>query len=422
MRIYIMCLFIFSFNVYCLDFNQYCQYQAAEQDCSSELKQAIIDASNTGENIFIPAGAKYLIDKLDTSGLHLNQISIIGNNQNKPIIHTDGIQLFDINNLSISNIKIMGIHNEDDDSSDIKQNKRLLIIGANDRLNKAENITVERVDFENAAEDLLVLWNTKNVTITNNTFRRTGLAMRIAPIIGAPDDKRPRGSGLLFHNVIDASVSFNEFYEIKKVGIFIDGDDILDENIAIFNNHIDMLSTEKPTKRYGLKGGAGIYFGNANNTTNAQVYNNRILNYKMNGMRINGTNFTITNNAFNYSGQCDEMDNNITKPLVGMAIKAHFLINAEIKDNCIQNTHSGFVLESWDNIENVNINHNTVYGAKINFWIDDQAGAISSNINTEDNMIADEQGDMADSGGANGILLSLLMALHLMRLQRKRHN
>jgi hypothetical protein len=64
----------------------------------------------------------------------------------------------DINDLSISNIKIMGIHNEDK-CNDVRQGNSPLLIGAKDRLKKASNISVVQVDFENAAEDLLVFWN-----------------------------------------------------------------------------------------------------------------------------------------------------------------------------------------------------------------------------------------------------------------------
>lgn len=417
-RTLFICLFLFSIKVSALNFNNYCAYNKAEQDCSSELLQAIIDASASGDTIELIAGSEYRIDRLDTSGFFLQHLSIVGGAQNKPVIHTDGIQLFDINNLSITNVKFVGINNEDNPDADNKQSKRLVIIGSNDRLNKATNISIEQVDFENAAEDLLVLWNVQHVEVKQSTFRRTGLAMRIAPIIGDPNDIRPRGSGLLFHNVIDANVSNNEFYEIKKVAIFIDGEDMLDENIAIFNNHIDMLNFEKPTKRYGLKGGAGIYFGNANNTLNAQIYNNRIMNYKMNGMRINGTNFSVSNNAFNYSGECDEMDNSIAKPLVGMAIKAHFLVDAKITGNCIQNTHSGFVFESWQVIENVNVNQNTIYGAKVNFWIKDREDGISSNINTDANKIKEHKIESTSSGGSTGTL-TIFLLIFAIRLRNK---
>jgi len=414
MRILLTCLLLLllSFKVYSINFNQYCQYKAAQQDCSAEFMTALLDAVNTKEDLNFLSGEKYQITRVDTQGLDLEGVSIIGDKDNKAVIHTDGLHLFDINSLLIENVKIMGIHNEDNDD-DVKQGNSLLLIGSRNRLIKINNITVRDVDFENAAEDLLVFWNTQNVTVTNNTFRRSGLAMRIVPSVGDPNDLRPRGSGLLFHNIIDATLSFNEFYEIKKVGIFLDGEDILDENIAIHDNFLDMESFEKPTQRYGFKGGAGIYIANSINSQNIQIYNNRILNYTMNGMRINGINIKVFNNLFNFRGQCYEMDSSIAEPLVGMAIKAHYLIDSEIINNCIQNTHAGIVLESWDNIDNIKINNNTIYGAKVDFWIDDQEGGTSSNIFIEDNTLGDSSGERESSGGTFSILLLLL----LFRLQ-----
>jgi len=414
-----MSLFFLSFDIYSLNFNQYCQFTKAQQDCSVEFTNALLDAANTNEDLHFLSGEEYRVGRIDTAGLALTGISITGDANNKAVIHTDGLHLFDINDLSITNIKIMGIHNEDNDD-DVRQGNSLLLIGAKDRLNKASNITVNQVDFENSAEDLLVFWNTKNVTVTNNTFRRSGVAMRIAPIL-IPGDLRPRGSGLLFHNITDAAVSFNKFYEIKKVGIFLDAEDILDENILIHDNYLDLLSFEKPTQRYGLKGGVGIYIANTINSNNIQIYNNRILNYTMNGMRINGTNITVKDNFFNFSGQCTEMDKSIAKPLVGMAIKAHYLIDSEIINNCIQNTHAGVVLESWDNIENIKVNKNSIYGANVNFWIDDQEGGKSSNIVIDGNILGDSNGDVESSGGTFPPYLFLIFII-IYRLRNKHNN
>lgn len=421
MRIFFIGFLFLSLNVYSLNFNQYCQYQLAQQDCSQEFINALLDAANTSENLHFSSGEEYRIDRVDTAGFALSGVSITGDTENKAIIHTDGLHLFDISDLSIANIKIMGIHNEDNDDY-VRQGNSLLLIGAKNRLKKATNITVNQVDFENAAEDLLVFWNTKNVTVINNTFRRSGIAMRIAPIL-IPGDLRPRGSGLLFHNITDANISFNQFFEIKKVGVFFDAEDILDENIVINDNYLDLLSFEKPTQRYGLKGGVGIYIANKINSNNIQIYNNRILNYTMNGMRINGTNITVRDNSFNFRGQCTEMDHSIAKPLVGMAIKAHYLIGSEIINNCIQNTHAGVVLESWDNIENIKVNKNRIYGANVNFWIDDQEGGKSSNITIDDNILADSNGKVESSGGTfTPILLLFFIIVSLLRDKQSLHD
>lgn len=277
---------------------------------------------------------------------------------------------------------------------------------------------MDNVEFENAAEDLLVLWNTQNVTITNSKFSRSGLAMRTVSSVGDPNDLRPRGSGLLFHNVTDLNVSFNEFYQIKKVGVFLDGEDVLDENIKIHDNYIDLLSDEKPTQRYGLKGGAGIYLANSINTKDVEIYNNRIINYTMNGMRINGSNIKVFNNSFNFSGKCGETDNSVSQPLVGMAIKAHYLINAEITNNCIQNTHAGIVLESWDNIMNIIVKNNHIFGAKVDFWVDDQEGGTSSNIDISDNVVGNGDGESESSGGASSLLILLCLWNFLCKTKR----
>jgi len=187
MKFIIILAFVFT-NVQALTFDDYCIYNSAEQDCSAEFKRALLDASNTQQTLILSPEAIYRIDRLNTQGLHLENVTITSDadNNNKPIILTDGLSLLDVNHLSISNIKIMGIHNED---SDIIQDNFLLLIGTRGQHSRSKNITIDSVDFENAAEDLLVLWHTAHVIIKGNSFKRSGLAMRTA---GEPSDLRPR--------------------------------------------------------------------------------------------------------------------------------------------------------------------------------------------------------------------------------------
>jgi len=409
MRILLILLSFYSFDIYAVDFNQYCQFNKGGEDCSEEFILALTDASITKESITLKSNETFVLNEINTAGIHLSDINIIGlsDSTKKPIIKTNKLYLFDINDLLIDNIKIMGINN---DEGETEQSNTLVLIGAKDKYNKANNITITNSEFENSAEDLLVFWNTQKVIVKNNIFKRSGLAMRIAETIGDPNDLRPRGSGLLFHNIINASIESNEFYEMKKFAVFLDGSDILDDDIRIFDNHIDMLNFEKPTKRYGLKGGAGIYIGNSTNSQNIHILNNRILNYTMNGMRINGDNIIVKNNSFNFNSACTTADQTISSPLVGMAIKAHFLTNSKIENNCVQNTAAGIVLESWENIENINISQNSIYGAITPFYFVNKYGGQHSNITKENNTISDAVPEKEKNTSSGSLYILLLIS------------
>jgi len=387
MHIILFGLLLFSLNVFALDFNQVCKYNQGQQDCSNEFIEALTILNESNEALIFEEDEIYRLENIDTASLDFSNIKLLGvstNKGKKPTILTNKLYLFDINNLLINNLRIMGINNNEGET---EQSNTLVLIGSKNKDYKAENLTVSNSEFVNSAEDLLVFWNSQNVTVNNNEFRRSGLAMRIAPIIGDPNDLRPRGSGLLFHNIIDASINFNEFYEMKKFAIFFDGSDLLDKNINIFNNHIDMLNFEKPTKRYGLKGGAGIYIGNSTNSHNIRIQGNRILNYTMNGMRINGSEIIVKNNFFNFRNNCNEHDESITGPLVGMAVKAHFLIDSEITGNCVRNTSAGIVLETWKNIKNINIENNTITDAKASIYITHKYSGVYSNLKINRNIL-----------------------------------
>ena len=87
----------FSHKLYALNFDEYCSFSSAEQDCSTELLNALLDAANTKEAITFSEGSSYRIDQINTQGLFLSGISLVGEGRDKPIIHTDGIYLFDTN-------------------------------------------------------------------------------------------------------------------------------------------------------------------------------------------------------------------------------------------------------------------------------------------------------------------------------------
>jgi len=348
-----------AFDSLSLKFEEYCQFTDAVQDCSTEFYQALSDASVQDKSIIFEGGHQYYIESVNTSAMGLSNIRLLGITKDgvKPIIHTNKLRLAEISDIYINNLAIYGKDNEEGDE---QQGTTVTFLGSKYNSTKVSNITVTNSLFENSAEDLLIIWNSDKIRISNNVFRRSGSAMRISAIL-TPGDYRPRGSGVLFHNVSDLTVSENEFYEMKRTGIFLDATDILNDDIQILNNFIDMISYEKPTHRYGLKGGAGIYVGNSPNFSNITIQGNRILNFKMNAIRLNGSNITVKDNAINYLGTCHEMDTSIVDPNVGIGIKAHYLTNADISGNCFQNTSTAISLESWSHINSVKIDQNTVY-------------------------------------------------------------
>jgi hypothetical protein len=61
---------IFSFNVHSLDFNQYCRYQLAEQDCSVEFSNALLDAANTNEELLFFQMKNIVLNELILLVLH----------------------------------------------------------------------------------------------------------------------------------------------------------------------------------------------------------------------------------------------------------------------------------------------------------------------------------------------------------------
>jgi len=378
MRLLLVSLFFLSINSFALDFNKYCQYTQGEQDCSAEFIQALYDASKNSDSIFFEPNEIFTIRSVDTIGLAISNVKLIGISEgnNKATIITDKFHLFDVSNLYINNLKFTGLHNE---VGDTEQGTSIVIFGTKQDNNKANGITVTNSIFEESAEDLAAVWNSKNVTFSNNVFRRSGLAMRTQVSESDPSDLRPAGSGLLFFNVDDANVSFNKFYEIKKTAMYFHAEQIINKNVNVTDNYIDMESFEKPTQRYGLLGGAGIYIGNSPNFYNFRVQGNRVLNYKGNAVRVNGSNMLVKNNFFNFRGECHVMDETIASG-AGIAVKAHYLIDSTIIGNCFQNSAAGISLESWNNIQDVNILENVIYKAENAIFVTYKSNSVYSKI------------------------------------------
>lgn len=378
MRFLPIVLLVFSCHAFSLEFNKYCQYTNGEQDCSLEFIQALYDSTAKNESIFFEPGEIFNIRSVDTRGFGINNVRLVGISEEgqKPTIITDKFHLFDVSNLYINNLKFTGLHNE---IGDTEQGTSIVILGTKDKAHKADGITVTNSLFEESAEDLAAVWNSKNVRFSNNVFKRSGLAMRTQISEDNPNDLRPAGSGLLFFNVDEGNVSFNEFYEMKKTAMYFHAEEIINKNVEITDNYIDMESFEKPTLRYGLLGGAGIYIGNSPNFYNFRVQGNRVLNYKGNAVRVNGSNMLVKNNFFNFNGSCNEMDSNIM-PGAGIAVKGHYLKDSTIEGNCFQNSGAGISLESWNEIRNIKIVNNIIYNAENAIYVTYKGSSVYSDL------------------------------------------
>lgn len=378
MRFFLLSLAFFSINSYSVNFNKYCQDTTGELDCSTEFIQALYDATENNESIVFESGEIFNIRSVDTRGLDISNVRLVGitEKNNKPTILTDKFHLFDVSNLYINNLKFSGLHNE---IGDTEQGTSIIILGTKNKNEKASNITVTNSLFEESAEDLLAIWNSKNVAISNNIFKRSGLAMRTQVSEENAADLRPAGSGLLFFNVDEAIISFNEFYEMKKVAMYFHAEEIINKNVDIIDNYIDMENFEKPTQRYGLLGGAGVYIGNSPNFDNFRVQGNRILNYKGNAVRVNGSNMLVKNNFINFRDKCEFADNSIAGG-AGIAIKAHYLKDSVITGNCFQNTSAGISLESWKEIRDITISNNIIYNAENAIFITYKGSGVYSDL------------------------------------------
>ena len=340
----------------------------------------------TKEALYLKENETFLLSEIDTSKLDLSNISIIGEGvgEKRSKIITDKFQLLNISRLTLMNLSIQGLHNEIGD--DI-QGGNIVLIGSKAQSKPVTDIFISNIAIENSSQDLMAISHANDVTIVNSLFRRSGLGMVIEPLPPGSTDYRPRGSGLLFSNVNDIRISNNRFLEIKKVGIFFSSASIISNDIIVHDNYFDLLNFEKPTHRYGLKGGVGMYFEQSANFQNVNISNNTILNFSLNGLRMNGKNFTVRNNRINTTECGQALDTEIG----GVAFKAHFLEKAVISDNCVQNTEAGVLMESWGEINNVLITKNKVYNPVSGVIIEYKGAGVYSEVVVDGNEIYDSQ-------------------------------
>jgi hypothetical protein len=369
-----------------VDLNVFCKSTNAEVDCSKEFSEALLEAKLTKEALYLKAGEKFLLSSVDTSNLDLANISIIGEGkaEQRSKIITDKFQLLNISRLTLMNLTIHGLHNEIGDNI---QGGNIVLIGSKAQSKPVSDIFISNIAIENSSQDLMAISHATGVTIVNSLFRRSGLGMVIEPLPEGSTDYRPRGSGLLFSNVNDIRITNNKFLEIKKVGIFFSSSSIISNDIIVQDNYFDLLSFEKPTHRYGLKGGVGMYFEQSANFENVNLTNNTILNFSLNGIRMNGKNFTVRNNQINTLECGQAFDGTIG----GVAFKAHFLEKATISENCVQNTEAGVLMESWGEIYNVLISKNTVHNPISGVIVEYKGTGVYSEIVVDGNEIYDSQ-------------------------------
>ncbi|WP_448547026.1 hypothetical protein [Thalassotalea fusca] len=349
----------FTHSANALEFNSFCDATQAERDCSAEFIQALEQVALSGEPLLFRKNEVFWLDWVSTDDLRLDGVTIIGegNDQDRPKIVTNRLELVNISNLNINNIIINGKNNEEGENI---QKHAVVLLGAKSLSKRVENISISNTLFNESAQDLLAIAYVDKVQLINNTFKRAGLGMHLEPL-NSDTDPRPRGSGLLLNNVADANIIKNNFFEIKKVGIFLGASQVNSKNIIVANNLFDLQNFEKPTQRYGLKGGVGIYFDQDGNFSDVKLISNTVKNYHLNGFRINGKNFYVENNLFNSVEGCGTEQTSFEEPIGGPAVKSHYMDGAWIKNNCVHNSGALTVLESWNMIKNVTISDNKVY-------------------------------------------------------------
>jgi len=144
--------------------------------------------------------------------------------------------------------------------------------------------------------------------------------------------------------------------------------DVQDSKIS--NNIFDLGLKDRPSGRYGYLGGSCIYISQEGSNSNISIIDNECNDFANTGFRLNGNIITVSNNHINHrdnGSSCNTVNFTPTakelggkvKP-EGMAIKAHMLTNSNIDNNCIRHSTSGIVLESWDEISNVDILSNFI--------------------------------------------------------------
>jgi hypothetical protein len=90
-RYLLLGLIFFSCQVFSVEFNSYCPFTKGEQDCSAEFLEAMADMSLNGGSLILKSGEVFLVQNVNTEGLQLSNVKIVGASENiqQPIVLTD---------------------------------------------------------------------------------------------------------------------------------------------------------------------------------------------------------------------------------------------------------------------------------------------------------------------------------------------
>ncbi|RUO46648.1 hypothetical protein CWE21_10865 [Pseudidiomarina aquimaris] len=377
-RLIITLGFYFSLGAaHATNFNDFCPHTDASVDCSSEFVDALYAAAEKNDALYFYGNEKFWLRGIELNDPTLEVVNLVGvaHEGNQPTVITEGMSLIINGRMSISGLRFEGYKPYEPTLG----NKGYLLkttVGHD----LTSGLRIENNDFSNASEDLLAVWNSTNVSIHNNRFQRAGLADHIEVML-IPGDERPIGSGVVVNNIVDANIIRNDFYEIKKIGIYFDSTHIVSKNVTIANNLFDLKHYEVPTKRYGFQGAVGVYLNQIMEFSNFEILGNTFLG-TINGVRINGSDIRVAYNNFNPSGYCTNTSTSTSSIIedTGIAIKGHYLENIKIENNCIDNHAVGIALVSWKNISDVDINENKINDGHTGIVVEDIEGADFNSI------------------------------------------
>lgn len=375
-RLIPLLLLLLAVMTHAKDFSQYCGSTSMEKDCSAEFLQALNDASSNAFTLRFSPADSYLIKNINTQGMGLAGVTLEGGN-----LVTNKLWLSDISQLTITDMHITGLATEQ-----VQQPGALVLVGGKGA--KAYNIYMKNITIEKAAEDLLVVVNAGTVTVKGSTLLYPGLAQRLHD--ANTSDPRPRGSNLLLSGVSNVTIEDNIIKHARKVGIYISSGDSKTSFVTIVGNRLNLLNENLPSKRYGELGGNGIYLDQTMDIDNVVIESNEIKNYRTGGIRINGSNITVTRNHFNRSIEitdCKIKDDDPGVRKSGTAVKGHYLDQVTISDNCVHNTLTGFHISAWGLVSNMQIFNNVIVDGSFGIYLDNNANGLLSNIGIFSNLI-----------------------------------
>lgn len=342
---------------YAVDFNDYCQHDFGEEDCSAEFQAAVQDAGYLNEPIFFYGDEKFLIRSVEVIDSSLSSVKLVGVRVSEvlPTIQTEGINLTIEGRLEISGINFIGYQSYEPTS--LNKGYLLKLVSGHQ---PQSAMVLSGNEFRDGSDDLIAIWDSSHVSVTNNLFQRAGLADNLEVEL-VPGDERPIGSGILAKDLREATFADNEFFEMKKIGIYFDSQLDFSESIQFVNNYFDLKHFEVPTKRYGYQGAVGIYLNQTARFRDIEILGNIFLG-TINGVRINGKDIRVADNLFNPDTYCVNNRGGDASALedTGIAIKGHYLENVTIEDNCIEQHALGIALVSWGEISNIDIISNRI--------------------------------------------------------------